>query len=61
MTSIDELFPPTAEDTSEKVTLADVATVGQQIADAIKARLSDTETEAETEAETETETETETE
>ena len=44
MTSIDELFPPTAEDTSEKVTLADVAEVGKQIADAITARLSETET-----------------
>ena len=55
MTSIDELCPQTENDTSEKVTLADVATVGQQIADAIKASLSETETETETKTETETE------
>ena len=45
MTSIDELYPPTAEDASEKVTLADVATVGKQIADAIKSHLAETDTE----------------
>ena len=61
MRSIDELCPQSENDTSEKVTLADVATVGKQIADAIKARLSETETEPEAEPETETETETETE
>ena len=59
MRSIDELSPQNENDTSEKVTLADVATVGKQIADAIKARLSETETETEPEPETETETETE--
>ena len=61
MRSIDELFPQSENDTSEKVTLADVATVGKQIADAIKARLSETETETETETVMETETDTETE
>lgn len=61
MRSIDELCPPGENDTSEKVTFADVATVGKQIADAIKSRLAETETETETESETETETETETE
>ena len=61
MRSIDELYPQSENDTSEKVTLADVATVGKQIADAIKARLNGTEPETETETEPETETETETE
>ena len=61
MRSIDELCPQSENDTSEKVTLADVATVGKQIADAIKARLSETETETEMKTETETETEIETE
>ena len=61
MTSIDELCPQTENDSSEKVTLADVATVGKQIADAIKSRLAETETETDTETETETETETKTE
>ena len=46
MTSIDELCPQTENDTSDKVTLADVATVGQQIADAIKTRLADTNADA---------------
>lgn len=61
MRSIDELCPQSENDTSEKVTLADVATVGKQIADAIKTRLAETETETEIETDTETETETETE
>ena len=50
MTSIDELCPQTENDTSEKVTLADVATVGQQIADAIKTRLAGTDTDADADA-----------
>ena len=56
MTSIDELCPQTETDTSEKVTLADVATVGQQIADAIKARLADTDANADADADADADT-----